>query len=373
MRDSTSDGDVSRVAIIGCGVIAPVYATTLKALGNVELVAVVDGIAERAATFAAAHETRVATFEAVIADDSIDAIVNLTPPLAHAAVSEASLIAGKATFSEKPLGVDFAQGNRLATIAKQRNVRLGCAPDTFLGVGLQTCRAAIDRGDIGEPLSASGFMMGFGPEWWHPNPESFYQPGAGPMLDMGPYYLTALIQMLGPAISITASAKSPRAQRTIRAKARRGELIDVAVPTHVSSLIDFAGGASATLITSFDVMASRCRNIEIYGTEATLSLPDPNTFGGPVQIRGIRDLEWRDLELPEANIPQERGIGLADMLSAQRNDRKHRANSDLALHVLELMTSAVSSSEQGQRIALTTTCERSEPLDFSLPANTFDA
>ncbi len=363
----------SRVALVGCGVIAPVYATTLRTLGNVELASVVDGIPERAEEFAQVHNTRSTTFEEVLADDSIDAVVNLTPPLAHAKVSEAALRAGKATFSEKPLGVDFAQGRMLVDLAAQHGVRLGCAPDTFLGVGLQMCRAAIDRGDIGEPLAANGFMLGFGPEWWHPNPESFYQHGAGPMFDMGPYYLTALIQMLGPVHAVTASARITRSQRKIWSKPRRGEMINVEVPTHVSSLIEFATGPTATLVTSFDVLASRYRNIEIYGTEATLSLPDPNTFAGPVQIRGIRDQEWRDLELATPNIPQERGIGLADMLSAQQHGRTHRANADLALHALELMTSAILSSQRGQRLELTTTCQRSQPLDFTLPRNSFDA
>lgn len=370
---TSGDDATSRVAIIGCGVIAPVYAATLAELGNVQLAAVVDGIAERADEFATAHNTTIATFDEVLADPTIDAIVNLTPPLAHAAVSRAAIEAGKATFSEKPLGVDFGEGAELVQLAQQHNIRLGCAPDTFLGAGLQTCREVIDRGDIGAPLGVNAFMLGFGPEWWHPNPDLFYKRGAGPMLDMGPYYLTALIQMLGPASSITASAKSPRPQRTIWSKPRRGELIDVEVPTTVSSLVDFACGVTATLVTSFDVMASRYRNIEIYGTEATLSIPDPNTFGGPVQIRGIRDQEWRDIEVLTPNIPQQRGIGLADMLSAQRNNRAHRANSQLALHVLELMTGAVTSSERGARVDLTTTCERSAPLDFTLPTNTFDA
>ena len=192
------------------------------------------------------------------------------------------------------------------------------------------------------------------------------------MLDMGPYYLTALVQLLGPAASVSASARITRSQRTIHSKPRRGELLNVEVPTHVSSLIDFVSGATATLITSFDVHASRHRNIEIYGTDATLSVPDPNTFNGPVQIRAIRDREWRDIEMLEPNIPQERGIGLADMMWAQTTGRAHRASADLALHVLELMTSAVTASDRGERIALETSCERAQPMRFDLPNNTFD-
>ena len=363
---------VRRIAIVGTGVIAPVYATTLAELGSVELAAVVDGIASRAEEFATAHNTVARSFDEVLTDPTIDAIVNLTPPLAHAKVTAAALNAGKATFSEKPLGVDFNEGRALVELARRNKIRLGCAPDTFLGAGLQTCRAAIDRGDIGTPIGANAFMLGFGPEWWHPDPESFYLRGAGPMLDMGPYYLTALIQMLGPAVAINASARISRTQRPIWSKPRRGQTLNVEVPTHVTSLIDFECGATATLVTSFDVAASRYRNIEIYGTEATLSLPDPNTFGGPVQIRGVRDKEWRDIPLTPALVPQQRGIGLADMMSAQRNDRPHRADADLALHVLEIMTSAIEASDRGERIALTTTCHRSAPLDTTLPPNTFD-
>ena len=369
---TSSNSAVSRIAIVGTGVIAPVYAATLAELGSVELAAVVDGIPERADEFATMHNTTARSFDEVLADPAIDAIVNLTPPLAHANVTAAALRAGKATFSEKPLGVDFDEARELVALAQQHGVRLGCAPDTFLGAGLQTCRAAIDRGDIGTPIGANAFMLGFGPEWWHPNPDLFYRRGAGPLLDMGPYYLTALIQMLGPASAINASAQTPRSQRPIWSKPRRGEMLDVEVPTHVTSLIDFECGATATLVTSFDVAASRYRNIEIYGTEATLSLPDPNTFGGPVQIRGIRDKEWREVALAPTHIPQQRGIGLADMMSAQRNQRPHRANADLALHVVEIMTNAMVASDTGTRVSLTTTCERSQPLDTAAQTNPFE-
>ncbi len=372
---------MSRVAIIGCGVIAPRYAQTLAELATgdasgataVDVVAVADGISERAHEFAAEFNTVARSVDEILRDDNIDAVVNLTPPLAHAAVTRSVLDAGKAVFSEKPLGVDFEEGRALVELAATRGLRLGCAPDTFLGAGLQTARAVIDRGDIGEPLAATGFMLGAGPEWWHPGPDIFYKRGAGPMLDMGPYYLTALVQLLGPAVAVSASARISRAQRPTHSKPRRGERIAVEVPTHVSSLIDFQSGATATLMTSFDVAATRHRNIEIYGTEATLSVPDPNMFDGKLQIRGARDREWRDIELLTPNIPQQRGIGLADMLSAQRHARQHRANADLALHVLEVMTGAITASDLGERIALNTTCERSAPLDFTLPTNTFDA
>jgi predicted dehydrogenase len=361
------------VAIVGCGVISPEYASTFSQLGFVDVVACADAVPERAAQLAAAHGIpRTLTFEQVLADPDIGTVVNLTPPLMHAAVTGAALEAGKAAYSEKPLGVDLEEGRTLVESATRYGLRLGCAPDTFLGVGLQTCRDAIERGLIGEPIGANAFMLGSGPESWHPNPDIFYKRGAGPMFDMGPYYLTALVSLLGPATRVAASARITHAQRVITSEPRQGELVDVDVPTHVAAVIDFAAGPVATLVTSFDVQASRYRNIEIYGTEATLSVPNPNTFDGPVFVRGASDTSWTELEVRQPYIPQHRGIGLADMIWAARTGRAHRASSSLALHVLELMTASVASSEQGRHIDLQTTCEPAKSLPAELPENTFD-
>lgn len=362
----------SRIGIIGCGNIAPVYARTLAEFDWIEIAAFADGIGERAEKFAARYGGRALPLDVLLSDPTIDAIVNLTPAQAHTAVSTSILAAGKAAFSEKPLGTDFTEGAALVALAADRDLRLGCAPDTFLGAGLQAARAAIDRGVIGEPLAANAFFQGFGPEWWHPNPEIFYGPGAGPLFDMGPYYLTALVTLLGPARSIMSSARIGMAERVIHAKGRVGDVITPTVPTHVASIVDFASGPTATLVTSFEVKASRYRNIEIYGSEATLSVPDPNTFGGPLMMRGILQDEWRELSLPTPNIPQQRGIGLADMLSATTVGRAHRASGEMALHVLELMSGALQSSDEGRRIDMSTTCERPAPLRFEQPANRFD-
>jgi predicted dehydrogenase len=363
---------VSRVAIIGCGVISRTYAHTLSQLPFVELAACVDEDPARATELAAKFGADARTLDDVLADPEIDAVVNLTPPLAHLAVSAASLEAGKATFSEKPLGVELAEGMLLANLAKSKGVPLGCAPDTFLGAGLQTARAVIDRGDIGEPLAANAFMLASGPESWHPSPAIFYQRGAGPLFDMGPYYLTTLIQLLGPARAISASARISRTQRPIGSEPLRGQLLDVEVPTHVSSLVEFESGPIGTLVTSFDVQATRYFNIEVYGSEATLSVPNPNTFGGPVRVKRSGDEAWTDIELLPATLPQQRGIGLADMLWAQESGRAHRTSGALALHVLELMTAALTAAGEGRRVAIETTCERAEPLPLGLPENTFD-
>jgi predicted dehydrogenase len=363
----------SRVGIVGCGNISPVYAQTLNELPWIEVAAFADGIPERAETFAARYGGVALELVELLRDDSIDAVVNLTPPHAHAVVSRLCLEAGKALFSEKPLGTNFEEGCSLVELAAARGLRLGCAPDTFLGAGLQAARSAIDRGLIGEPIAANGFMLSSGPEWWHPNPESFYGPGAGPLFDMGAYYLTTLVHLLGPACSISGSAKIGIADRVLHVKGRVGDVVQATTPTHVSSMIDFVSGASATLVTSFDVKATRLKHIEVYGTEGTLALPDPNTFGGPLKFRSLLAEDWIELPLPATNIPQERGIGLADMLSATKENRPHRASAELALHVLELMSSTLQSSDEGRRIDLTTTCERPAPMRFDLPATAFDA
>lgn len=261
---------MTRIGIIGCGNIAPVYVRTLSDIDWVDIAGFADGAPGRAEKFAADHTAAVGPergakamgVDEMLADPSIDAVVNLTPAQAHTAVSRTILEAGKPVFSEKPLGTDFDEGVALAALAADKGLRLGCAPDTFLGAGLQTARDAIDKGMIGEPIGCNAFMLGFGPEWWHPNPEIFYGPGAGPLFDMGPYYLTALTHLLGPIRSVMGSAKIGVADRVIHAKGRVGDVVTATVPTHVSSLLDFASGATATLVTSFDVKASRYRNIE---------------------------------------------------------------------------------------------------------------
>jgi predicted dehydrogenase len=363
---------VNRLAVVGCGVISHTYGYTLGMFDWVDLVACADVFPERAEERAEKWGARAISVEAVLDDPDIDAIVNLTPPKMHADVDRAALAAGKSVFSEKPLGITFEEGTELVDLAAQAELRLGCAPDTFLGAGLQTCRAIIDRGDIGEPLAANAFMLSPGPERWHPSPSIFYERGAGPLFDMGPYYFTALVQLLGPARRISAMGRKARDQREITSEPLAGQMIDVEVPTHVSSAIEFESGTMATLVTSFDVQASNYRCIEVYGSDATLSVPDPNSFGGPVSIKRQGEEEWTEVELIEPSLPQFRGIGFADMLWAQRTGRPHRASAELALHVLELMSAAITSSEEGRAIDLETTCERAAPLPAGLPENTYD-
>lgn len=363
----------TRVGIVGCGVIAKVYAEKLNALPFIDLVACADIDAERASAFAAEHAIpRALSVDELLTDDGVDMVVNLTIPQAHATVSRAALDAGKSVYCEKPLALTVKEGRELVAVARSKGLRIGSAPDTFLGAGLQTCRSLIDSGAIGEPLAANGFMLSPGPEAWHPRPQIFYEYGAGPMFDMGPYYFTALVMLLGPARRITGSARISRAERIIGSEPLKGQRIKVQVPTHVSSVVDFVSGPVATLVTSFDVQASRNRYIEIYGTEGTLAVPDPNTFGGKVQIKKHPRDDWRDIPLTHGNAQQSRGIGLADMVRGAQRNRPHRASGELALHVLDLMESSIRASEIGAHITLETTCPRPEPLAAGLPDDTLE-
>lgn len=361
-----------RVGIVGCGVISRAYAARIQALPGLELAACADRVPERTGELASAHALRALEPRELLADPSIDVVVNLTIPAAHAEVTRAALEAGKSVYSEKPLGLELREGRELLECAQQRGLRLGCAPDTFLGAGLQTCRRLIDEGAIGEPVAANAFVLSPGPESWHPGPAIFYQRGAGPLFDVGPYYLTALVTLLGPARRVTASGRITHAKRRITSRPLAGQWLDVEVPTHVAVVLDFAAGPVASLVTSFDVQASRCRNIEVYGTEGTLSVPDPNTFGGPVQIRRSYRDAWQEVPLSHAHAEQSRGIGLGDMAAALASGRPHRASGELALHVLELMESALRASESGAHVELSTRCARPSPLPPGLADGEFD-
>ena len=362
------------MAIVGCGVIAPAYAQKLNQLPFVDLVACGDLLRDRAEELAREHGIpRVLDPEALLADSQIDIVVNLTVPTAHVEVSRSAIEAGKSVYSEKPLALSTGEACALGSAAAERDLRVGCAPDTFLGAGLQTCRKLIDDGAIGEPVAANAFMQSPGPERWHPGPQIFYQRGAGPLFDMGPYYLTALVGLLGPVRRVTGSARITHAQREIKSDPLRGQRMDVEVPTHVAGVLDFVSGPIATLVTSFDVQASRYRTIEIYGTEATLALPDPNSFGGPVRLRRSTDEDWEELPLSHANEPPSRGIGLGDMVRATALGRPHRASLELATHVVELMESILRASETGGHVELETRSERPAPLPAGLPDDTFDA
>ena len=356
-----------KVGVIGCGTISGIYLQNAKRLRILDVVACADIDLERAQTRAREFEVpRACSVAELLADPAVELVVNLTVPAAHAAVTLAALEAGKHIYSEKPLTPSREEARRILDLARANELRVGCAPDTFLGGGLQTCRKLIDDGWIGEPIAAVACMTSHGPERWHPDPGFFYQQGGGPMLDMGPYYLTALVSLLGPVARVTGSTRITFPERVLTSQLRYGERIPVQTPTHLAGVIDFVSGAVGTMITSFDVWASTLPRIEIYGTQGSLNLPDPNTFGGPVRVRRAGAEAWSELPLTHGYIENSRGIGAAEMAYAIRTGRPHRASGDQAFQVLDVMLAFEEAAIQGQHVEIKSTSQRPAPLPLGL-------
>lgn len=356
----------TKIGVIGCGNISGIYLRNLQQVfETVEVAAVADLRRDRAQAQAAAFGVeRVLDTEELVQDPDIDLVLNLTIPAAHEEICRLALCAGKPVYVEKPLAATPAEGRALLEQAEAAGLLLGCAPDTFMGAGIQTCLELIQSGAIGRPVGATAFMMCHGHESWHPDPAFYYQPGGGPMLDMGPYYLTALFALLGPARRVTGSASVPFAQRTITSDPKKGTVIDVEVPTHVAGILDMQSGAVVTILTSFDVWAAELPFIEVYGSEGTISLPDPNTFGGPVRLRRAGSDAFKEIVVNRPYSENSRGLGVADLARAMREGTAdHRASGDLALHVLEAMHGFHLASEQNRHIDLATTFEPPAPLD----------
>lgn len=352
----------ARIGLVGCGIVSSRYIENIRSLPELEIVACADVVSSAAEAQARKYGLNALSPEELYAAPEIDMVLNLTSPTAHYAVGRAALEAGKPTYSEKPLATTFGEGEHLLALAREKRLRVGCAPDTFLGAGFQSARCYLDEGVIGAPVAANAFLMWRGHEHWHANPAFYYKPGGGPMLDMGVYYLTALVHLLGPARRVTGSARATWTQRTIRSEPRRGEIIQVEVPTYVAGVLDFECGAIGTIVTTFDAQASGLPRIELYGTTGTLNLPDPNTFGGPLQLRTATDDAWQDLPLRFGHADRSRGIGAADMAVSAVEDAPHRASGEMALHVLEIMEAIHVASETGRHVELTTRCERPPPL-----------
>jgi predicted dehydrogenase len=352
-----------KVGVVGCGNISGIYLKNSQLLADIDVVAVSDIDMQRA--WARAQEygiTDALTVAELLADPGIEIILNLTVPKAHAEVALASLEAGKSVYNEKPLAIERNDAQTMLELARAKGLLVGSAPDTFLGAGLQTCRQLIDEGAIGTPVAATAFMMGHGHESWHPDPEFYYQPGGGPMFDMGPYYLTALVALIGPARRVTGSTQISFPVRTVTSKPKYGTQINVEVPTHITAAIDFAGGVVGTVVMSFDVWTANVPRLEIYGSHGSLSLPDPNTFGGPVHLWRDDEREWHEMPLTHEFADNWRGLGVADMARALRDGRPHRASGALAYHVLDIMHAVHEASRDGQHIDLTSACERPAPV-----------
>ncbi len=355
-----------KAGIIGVGNISGIYLKNLTSVFSkyVELVGCADLIVERATD--AAKDWGLAKVynspKELLADDEIDIVVNLTIPNAHYDVCAAAVEAGKHVYVEKPLCIELDEAKRLLEAADKKGVRVGGAPDTFLGGGIQTCRKLIDDGWIGRPIAATAFMVCHGHESWHPAPEFYYKRGGGPMFDMGPYYLTALVNLMGPVERVAGATQTTFAQRTITSEPLNGTVVDVDVPTHVVGTLEFARGAIGTIITSFDVWAANLPRIEIYGTEGSLSVPDPNTFGGPITVRRPGDDHWHEIPFSHGYRENSRGLGVADLADAVANKRPHRASGELTGHVLEIMHGVHIAADKGARYEIKQSCDQPQPL-----------
>ena len=366
--------DVYRVGLIGCGTISDAYIRGLKVFPWLELSALSDidvaRAEEKAQKYGVAKGYSVEEF---LADDAVDIAINLTVPTVHAEVSLNALGAGKHVYSEKPLAITREDGKAMLDAADANGLRLGCAPDTFMGGGIQTCRQLLDEGAIGEPLSASAFMLGHGVETWHPSPFFFFQYGGHPLFDMGPYYLTALINLLGPVESVVGMTTTGIPERTVTSEPHAGTVITVDAPVHATALLELASGKPVTMIVSGEVVASELPRIEIYGSEGTLSVPDPNTFDGPVRLKKKGDKTWQDVPLTHSYSGYDRGLGVADMAYALRSGRPHRASGALAYHVLDTLQSIQDASDARRFVEVKSTCERPAPLPPRLKEGELDA
>ncbi len=335
------------VGVIGCGAISAIYLSNMqRVFNNVNVVACADLDPARAAARAAEFGVpRPLAVDDLLADPEVDIVVNLTTPDAHTAVSLAALEAGKHVYSEKPLAVTRQDGSLLVEAARARGLRLGCAPDTVLGAGLQTCAREMDRGAIGKPVAALAMFLYHSHERW---PAFIFRRGAGPLFDMGPYYLTALVTLLGPVQRLSCGASRPFAEKPAMLGPDRPGTVRVEVPTHVSATLEFAGGAVASFVATVEVWEPEPFRLRVYGTEGTIEAPDPNSFGGPARTFFPGAPSWTELNLLPNYGQNSRGLGVADMADALRTNRPHRASGELAFHVLDVMCGLVESSETGQ-------------------------
>ena len=367
--------EVVRVGVVGCGAISGAYLGMAKNFPAVVIAAVADLDANRAK---AAAETfgipRVLGVDQLLADPDIEVVLNLTVPKAHVPIALAALEAGKHTYCEKPLGIDREDGRRVIDLAAAKNLRVGCAPDTFMGSGIQTARKLIDDGAIGRPVSFTADMQCRGHESWHPSPEFYYEVGGGPLFDMGPYYLTALLNLFGPVKRVTGMATIAIPERTITSQPKAGKKVRVQTPDHVVGLMEFANGVVGTIVQSFAVIDGGYDGghpILVNGTDAAMHVPDPNGFDGTVKIRRPGDREPTDVP-PLFVTGYGRSVGLADMAVALRTGRPHRADGRQAFAVLDLMQGFLDASTTGTAVRPTAPYARPAPMPAHLPFGQLD-
>ena len=361
-----------KVGIIGCGAISNAYFNGSKTFPVLEIVNCADLDVKRANAKAAEFGIPASGDVAqLLADPAVDLVVNLTIPRAHMEVSQAAIAAGKHVFSEKPFTITRKDGMAILAAAREKGLLIGSAPDTFLGESHQTCRKLIDDGAIGRPAAAVAFMAGHGHESWHPSPAFYYDIGGGPMFDMGPYYLTALVNLMGPMMRVSGSTKITFPERQITSQPLAGTRIEVKTPTHLAGTIDFQSGAISTVMMSFDVWHHHLPCIEIYGTEGTLAVPDPNGTGGEVLMRRSDHREWRNMPITHSKIAG-RGAGVADMARAILDSRPNRASGELAVHVVDAMQAFEESSSTGAHVSLQTTASQPKALPPGLAEGQLD-
>lgn len=375
--------DPIRIGIIGCGVISDAY---LKGAARSEYIAVksvADMRPEAAAATAAEYGVAAVTPEALLADPDISIVINLTVPLAHAAVNRSIIAAGKHVYTEKPFCATFAEARDVLAAAAAAGVRVGGAPDTFLGASHQACRRAIDAGRIGRPFGGAAAVLSHGMEHWHPNPDFFFVRGGGPILDLGPYYVTDLVNLLGPVARVAADTAMVNAERTIGSQPRAGEKLKVEIETTATALLSFASGASVTLAASWDVWKHRRLPFEIYGQDGSLLVPDPNFFGGTPEL-SERGADWVKLDISGhpfginnrttrtgLEVADYRIIGLLDMAAAIQQGRPHRASGELTTHVLEVLEAIGTAGAEKRWVELGTSCERPAPLPLGTGEEVF--
>ncbi|MCL6527310.1 MAG: Gfo/Idh/MocA family oxidoreductase [Thermaceae bacterium] len=350
-----------KIGIVGAGNISGIYLEAPRKFSNLEVVALADLDLDKARAQAAKYGVpKACTVDELLALPEVEGVVNLTVPSAHAEVSRAALQAGKHVYTEKPLATVLEEGQELLRLARSEGLELGSAPDTFLGGGLQHARQLLDEGVIGEPVAFQAAMLSHGPEAWHPSPEFFYQPGAGPLFDMGPYYLTALVALLGPVAAVSGFSRASFPTRTVGSGPKKGEAIAVNTPTHVTASLELASGVIGTLTTSFDTYWEKYDTLVIYGSKGTMVLPDPNSFGGNVRI--WKDKAWHESAPAHPFTENSRGMGLSEMLHAHARGREPRASGSLALHVLETMHAILRSSRERQAVAVHSQPAQPAPL-----------
>ncbi len=356
---------MTKIGIVGIGDISGIYLKNItETFKDLQIVAVCDLVKERALNAQKKYGIQKVydTMEELFADESISIVLNLTRPYEHYGVSKAALLAGKHVYSEKPLGASLAEGKELVKIAEEKGLMLGGAPDTFMGAAIQTCRRLIDDGVIGDIIGANAAMMGHGPESWHHDPEFFYKYGGGPMMDMGPYYITALINLIGGVKKVTGVTNISFRQRLITSRPYNGKIIDVEVPTFITGMMQFENGAIGNITTTFDVYASDNHNIEIFGSKGTLFVPDPNCYDGAVRFFDGEAGEMKEFPLEFDYTENSRALGLAEFAKSIDKKRLPRASYKQTFHVLEVMEAFKKSSDEGRTVEIESKFERQAPM-----------